>query len=57
MEEKYIINNKELLTKCGWSPFDGWKVQGKVKSVYIRGTKVFENGKILVSPGFGENII
>lgn len=57
MEEKYIINNKELLTKCGWSPFDGWKVQGKIKTVYIRGTKVFGKGKVLVQPGFGKNII
>jgi len=56
-EEKYIIKNGELLTKCGWSPFDGWEVQGKVKRVCIRGTKVFENGKVLVSPGFGKQII
>jgi len=55
-KEEYIIDNKKLFTKCGWSPFNGWKVVGKVKRVTIRGEKVFENGKILVKPGFGRLI-
>lgn len=55
-KEEYIIDNKKLFTKCGWSPFNGWKVKGKVKKVFIRGINVFENGKILVKPGFGKVI-
>lgn len=55
-KEEYIIDNKNLKTKCAWSPFNGWKVKGKIKRVFIRGTKVFENGKILVKPGFGKVI-
>lgn len=55
-KEEYIIDNKNLKTKCGWSPFNGWKVKGKVKRVYIRGKKVFENEKLLVQPGFGKMI-
>ena len=53
IHQSYIINHKSLFTKCGWSPFDGWRVKGKVKSVFVRGTKVFDNGRILVKPGFG----
>ncbi len=56
LEEKYTIKNKNLKTKCGWSPFDGWEVYGKVKKVFIRGTKVFEDEEILVSSGFGQKI-
>lgn len=56
-EEKYIIKNEDLKTKCGWSPFHGRSVYGKVVSVYLRGKKVFGNGKTLVSAGFGKNII
>lgn len=55
-KEEYIIDNKKLLTKCGWSSFAGRKVKGKVKKVFIRGIKVFENGNILVKPGFGKVI-
>lgn len=52
----YVVNHKSLFTKCAWSPFEGWKVKGKVEKVILRGTKVFENGKILVKPGFGKII-
>ena len=55
-QEEYIIDNKDLKTKCGWSPFDGWKVKGKVKRVVIRGNTVFYEGRILVKRGSG-NII
>lgn len=56
LSKSYIIENKNLLTKCGWSPFEGMKIKGKVSKVFIRGEKVFENGKILVKPGFGKII-
>jgi len=52
-QEEWTIKNENLLTKCAWSPFSGWKVKGKVKKVFLHGTKVFEDGKILVKPGFG----
>lgn len=57
LDAKYIIKNEELKTKSGWSPFNGRKVYGKVKSVYIRGIKVLEDGHILVNAGFGKNIL
>jgi carbamoyl-phosphate synthase/aspartate carbamoyltransferase/dihydroorotase len=53
-KEEYIIDNKNLFTKCGWSPFSDWRVKGKVKKVFIRGKKVFENGRLFVEPGFGK---
>ena len=53
---EYQINEKDLKTKCAWSPYDGWKVIGKVKKVYLRGNLVFENGKILAEPGSGKII-
>jgi len=50
---KYEVDNDLLLTKAGWSPFVGRKLVGKVKTVYLRGTKVFEDGKVLATPGSG----
>ncbi|MEK7534577.1 MAG: dihydroorotase family protein [Patescibacteria group bacterium] len=52
--KSYTIENKNLFTKCHWSPFDGWKVKGKVQRVWIRGVKVFDDGKVLIKPGFGK---
>lgn len=54
--KKYKLSNKGLETKCGWTPFVGKKVQGKVKAVYIRGEKVFDNGNILAKAGSGQII-
>lgn len=56
LDKTWVIKNKDLKTKCGWSPFDGWKIKGKVIRVFIRGKKVFENGKILVNKGFGKQL-
>lgn len=52
--EKWTVKNNELFTKCQWSPFDGQELIGRVKRVYIRNTKVFEDGKIIATPGFGK---
>ncbi len=54
--EEYEIKNEDLKTKSGWSPFAGRKVVGKVKKVHIRGSLVYEDGKILAEPGSGRII-
>jgi dihydroorotase len=38
----YIIDNGDLYTKCGWSPFVGMDVRARVRSVRLRGKVVFE---------------
>ena len=53
---EYEIKNENLFTKNKWSPFDGWKVKGKLQKVFLRGEKVFENGEILVKAGSGRLI-
>ncbi len=32
-EQEWTIDAKKLHSKCGWSPFDGWRVVGKVERV------------------------
>lgn len=48
------IKNENLFTKCKWSPFDGWRVIGKVDRVSIRGKIVFAEGKHPAKAGFGK---
>ena len=55
-DAEYEIRAAEMFTRCGWTPFEGWKVKGKVRKVVLRGRTAFEDGKILVEPGFGKNI-
>ena len=56
LDNEYILENKNLKTKCGWSPFNGWKMKGRVKSVYLSGKMVFNNSEILLNPGSGKII-
>ncbi len=53
-DEEYIISNTGLHTKCGWTPFAGWKARGRVRRVWLRGQLVFEDGRILARPGRGD---
>jgi carbamoyl-phosphate synthase/aspartate carbamoyltransferase/dihydroorotase len=53
---KYEIKAEEQFTRCGWTPFEGWKVKGKVCKVVLRGKTAFEDGKILAEAGYGKNI-
>ncbi len=52
----YEIKASEQFTRCGWTPFEGWKVKGKVRKVVLRGKTAFEDGKILVEAGYGKNV-
>lgn len=47
LDERYTISDKRLYTKCGWTPFEGMEVTGKIKRVILRGKVVFDKGKIL----------
>jgi carbamoyl-phosphate synthase/aspartate carbamoyltransferase/dihydroorotase len=53
---EWEINAKDLYSRCGWTPFEGWKVRGRVKQVVLRGQVVFRNGQVLANPGFGIDI-
>lgn len=54
--QEYEIKNEDLKTKCGWTPFAGKRVKGKVKRVILRGKTVFEDEKILAEKGSGKII-
>jgi dihydroorotase len=40
------VQRTELLTKCGWSPFEGWSLTGWPAITIVGGQVVFEHGKI-----------
>jgi carbamoyl-phosphate synthase/aspartate carbamoyltransferase/dihydroorotase len=43
-------------TRCGWTPFEGWRVKGRVERVVLRGAEVFRDGQVLAAPGFGRDL-
>jgi dihydroorotase len=56
MASSYVIARDHLLTQCGWSPFEGMRVVGRVREVWIRGHRVFDGERVLAEPGFGCNL-
>ncbi len=42
-----VITDSGLHTKCGWSPFSGMEVTGRICSVRLRGTLVYRDGEII----------
>jgi dihydroorotase-like cyclic amidohydrolase len=52
----YVIDNAHLHTKCGWSPFAGMRVSGRVTGVWIRGARVYDGENVLVPAGFGRDL-
>ena len=43
-------------SRCGWTPFAGTPVMGRVDRVAIRGVTAFENGRVVAAPGTGRDV-
>jgi carbamoyl-phosphate synthase / aspartate carbamoyltransferase / dihydroorotase len=64
-EETYIevdthqaweIRAADTYTRCGWTPFEGWKVRGRLKRVVLRGKEAYRDGQVLAPPGYGKDL-
>ena len=53
---KYEMRAAEMHSRCGWTPFEGRQVKGRVTRVVLRGREAYKDGKILVEAGFGRNV-
>ncbi len=56
LEARSTITGENFHSKAGWSPFEGWVTRGVVRKVVLRGKTAFEDGRILVPPGYGKRI-
>jgi carbamoyl-phosphate synthase/aspartate carbamoyltransferase/dihydroorotase len=52
----YEIRAADLHSRCGWTPFEGWQVKGRVMRVVLRGKEAYKAGEVLVEPGYGRNV-
>ena len=52
----YEIHAADLHSRCGWTPFEGWQVKGRVTRVVLRGQEAFKDGEVLAEPGYGRNV-
>jgi carbamoyl-phosphate synthase/aspartate carbamoyltransferase/dihydroorotase len=43
-------------TRCGWTPFEGWPLTGKVMATTLRGQLAYDGEKVLAQPGTGKSV-
>ena len=55
-DETGEIHAGKQYTRCGWTPFEGRSVRGRVQRVVLRGREVFHDGEVLIPAGYGRNI-
>ncbi len=56
--KKGVIDKEKMFTKCKDSAivYDGWEVYGQPEQTIVRGKVVYEQGEIMVNPGYGKII-
>jgi dihydroorotase len=56
LKEKHKIDASQFKSKAKFSPFDGWRVEGKPKKTFVNGQLVMDEGKIVAEAGSGHVI-
>ena len=56
LEAQWEIKSENMYTRCGWTPFEGWKVRGRPRRVMLRGQEVLKNDQVVAPPGYGQNL-
>jgi carbamoyl-phosphate synthase/aspartate carbamoyltransferase/dihydroorotase len=52
----WTFSAASTFTRCGWSPFEGYPMTGRIQTVTLRGEVVYRDGNVLAKPGTGHNI-
>ena len=55
-DAKWTIAAEDTYTRCGWTPFEGYPVRGRVQRVVLRGADACRDGLVLAEPGSGRNL-
>jgi dihydroorotase len=47
LHEEWTVRARGLESRCGWTPFEGFRLKGRVKKVILRGNLVVDDSKIV----------
>ena len=53
LNRKETLTNETMLSKAGWTPYEGMEVQGVPIATFVRGNLVASEGKVVAEPGLG----
>lgn len=46
LNKPFTVNKENILSKCGWSPFEGQQFASSIISTIVSGNLVFDNGRV-----------
>lgn len=52
-EARWIVAAGDILSKAGWSPFEGRTLVGRTVRTYLRGELAMDEGNVVAEPGLG----
>lgn len=52
-QREFLISKEDVLSKCGWTPYEGETVRGVPTMTILRGRIVMRDGDVLATPGYG----
>jgi dihydroorotase (multifunctional complex type) len=53
LARKRKLENGRIVSKCGWTPYDGMTVSGDIALTMVRGRIVMNEGEVTGEPGWG----
>jgi carbamoyl-phosphate synthase/aspartate carbamoyltransferase/dihydroorotase len=56
-ETEWEVRAVDLHSRCGWTPFEGLRLRGRVRRVQLRGAPAYDDRRLLAAPGYGENLM
>ena len=57
LNASHTVRNAEQVTKCGWSPWDGSTLQGRVERTFVHGREVYRRGQGVVDEAVGREAV
>ncbi len=50
---RWTVRAARLHSACGWTPYEGMELQGRVVQTFVRGRPAYEDGAVVARPGDG----
>jgi allantoinase len=54
MNRRRVLDNRQIISKCGWTPYHGREITGDVVLTMVRGKVVMKEGEVTGEPGWGK---
>lgn len=57
LNKRFTFRNEDILSKVGWTPWNGVEVQGAPIHTLVRGAFVMRDRKVVGQPGHGQQVV